>query len=230
MLQGFWAPAKRQFLAFFLKFILFTLIALGLWLGIGIGNINIPGLSLPYNYVLKSWAVFVSTHSLPMIDYKFSTERGIFEVMYKPMQNPPVPLVRTEPVAFKLTLNTLHFNVIPFLALILSSPITDFRKFGRFLLIGAAVLFVSHCIHIYLDLIAYYQKFQLDNNYLSMQISSSKEYAAFQSWKLKFNAILLVQSFMEQAGSMILPALLWMIFARNWIFGVLLQKVVPPKN
>lgn len=214
-------PPGRGFGLFLLKFFLFSIVAWILWLGI----------RLPYNILLKSSAQWMCDTYFETIDYRYTTERGTFEVMIKPDRTAPFQLIKANPVSIKIFFNTLHFNLIPFIALILASPLVSWRRFCLFFVFGFIFLFLTHQVHLLLDLKGYYYNIQKEQGYFQtgeIQVTQN-QLAEMKNWQYRTNLWSTMQGFMEQAGSMIFPAFIWMIYASSWIFGAFLQVNKPPE-
>jgi len=170
---------------------------------------------------------------LPVLDSRFYPEmeesndeyrkgRGTLAVQFAPFVNGPIPLKNPKPVTVELHLNTVHFNVIPFLAFLLASPFVNWKRFLIFLFGGFIFLSATHIAHIYLDLLSYYFKLQTFE-FNPSQMAPAQLKSAY-IWHYQRTVINSFQTFMEQAGSMIMPAFIWLIYAARWIFKSLLKK------
>ncbi len=108
-----------------------------------------------------------------------------------------------------LELLTLHFNVIPFVALFLATPGISWKRRLISLPIAFVFLSLSHLLHAYLNYYAItHQKVDVMMN------------KPFQAW-LKvssMNLVLYLRAFMEQAGSRLISFLLWIVFYNKKIF------------
>ena len=221
----FWKPPGRGIGIFFCKFILFTILTFSLW--------NI--IKTPYNYFLKDVSLHLIRKKLPYIGSRFYEDmkgikdddprksRGLLEIQFAPFVHGPIPLKKPKPVSVKLYLNTLHYNIIPFISFLLASPFITWKRLVFFLLIGSAILGVSHIWHIQLDLLSYY--FQMQTFEYKPASLHPQQLQNAQIWLYKLKVLQGVQGFMEQAGSMIIPAFIWMIYAAKWILHSLLGSI-----
>ncbi len=219
-IKGFFNPEGKHIGLFFFKFILFSILGWGLWIGI----------QIPYNLILNRTAKSIS-QGLPLIETKFSPDRGTFQAMFAPYSDGPVKPLKKKPVAIKVLFNTLHFNIIPFFSLLLASPLTSRKRLIIFLIVGSLFLSLSHVVHLYLDIHTEYFRVQNDRGYFSIRNKQlpRQQYKEYLKWVWKIRLIQALQSFMEQVGSMVVPALIWLIYASPWILASL-YRIQDQKN
>lgn len=200
---------------FFVRFALFSVCAFFLW--------NL--ISIPYGHMLCQQIIsFERSRGVPILDVKYSEDaHGLtMEVTFAPPSNSPAPLKEIKTVSIKVFPNTLHFNIIPFLALLFATPYQSRNRLLLFLFLGSGFLYMSHLIHLHLDLVAYRH---LEYSFVMDKMRMSPE--RFQQAKEFLYLMRLVtrlQGFMEQAGSMIAPAFVWMVYSQKWLFESLLKK------
>jgi hypothetical protein len=104
--------------------------------------------------------------------------------------------------AVTLNIFTLNFNVIPFLSLFLIMPSTPWRRRILYIAIGFTLLSMTHYVHAKLDIyVQMHKEVQIEPG----SLSSYGNYL----WQ---RFILYLRSFMEQAGSMLMPFFLWLLF------------------
>ncbi|HPQ39111.1 MAG TPA: hypothetical protein PLV45_01950 [bacterium] len=208
---------------FFFKFAIFSVLAFLLW--------NL--ISRPYGHFLCERVVAIQRSRLPIMDVKYTDYRGLtMKMLIGPAVNAPAPLKSPQPVPLEIYPNTLHFNIIPFLALLLATPLQSKKRLILFLVLGFLFLSLTHVLHLFLDIEAYYfghQTFVIDK--ARMAPDRLQEAQTF-IYMIRLTAKL--QGFMEQAGSMIVPAFIWMIYSQRWLFQALLKKnqskrKLPPK-
>jgi len=198
---------------FFFKFAIFSVIAFFIWTLINDG----------YGRFICERTIALERGSLPIIDVNFTDYRGLtMEVLVAPAIDAPAPLKSPEPIRIRIYPNTLHFNIIPFLALLLATPLQSRKRLVLFLIFGFLILCISHFVHLFLNIEAYYfgkQTFVLDK-----ELMSPERLREAQTFIYKNRLISKLQGFMEQAGSMIMPALIWMIYSQRWLFKKLLDR------
>ncbi|MBN1878495.1 hypothetical protein JW823_00110 [bacterium] len=208
----FWTG--EQWGLFFLKFFIFSIISYFIW----------SMFSISYGRFLSNLVIDNLRSRIPIMDVRFSDDRGLtVTVVMGPAVNEPLPL--EEPKTFEVHIypNTLHFNIIPFLAIFFASPIVNGRRTAIFLLLCLFALMISHYVHMYLNIWSFYyarQSFILDKS----SMTQAQLQAAYIFYK-KINLLRLSQGFMEQAGSMIMPFMLWIIYAQGWLFRKLMKPV-----
>ena len=188
---------------FFFKFFIFSILAILLW----------SWISIPYGKFLCERALQFQRRSIPIMGTRFTgvdDERFTFQIQMKPAIDEVVPLADPKPVSISIFPNTLHFNLIPFLALILATPIRTKKRFLLFLVIGLVLMFLSHSVHLYLNIKSFY--------YSQQTWLLNRSIPAHANFEMRIRLFQKLQGFMEQAGSMIVPFLLWMIYAQPWLF------------
>ncbi len=212
----FWNPPGKGYLLFFTKFILFSVIGFLAW-----NQINDY-----YNVFLKNASLELLKNKIPLVDHRFTPERGQFELLLAPDYGAPKKTKKNENVAIKIYLNTVHFNLIPFFALIMATPFMSWKRLISFFLIGAIVLSFFHLLHINLDVKAYYHREQIRKGVLKTSTArmTQEQYQNIMKWLWMKKVVQLAQGFMEQAGSMLLPAFLWFIYASHWILQSLFMR------
>jgi len=199
---------------FFLRFAIFSLLAMMFW-----SIINIP-----YGkFVCEKTLAYERYRSLPILDVKYSDLHGLtMTILLAPSLKAPAPLIKPKNVELNIFPNTLHFNIIPFLALLLATPFRTGKRLVLFLFFGFIFLSISHFIHLHLDIIAYYfsqQTFATDTARMAPErLQEAQTYIYYMRFIAK------LQGFMEQAGSMVIPAFIWMIYAQKWLFSSLLES------
>ena len=221
-LRKFFNPEGKHFGLFFVKFIMFSIIAWGIWMG----------LKTPYNHLLKSVCDSICESKFPLIESRYTEDRGTYEAMFTPYMTGPLKPIKMKPFAIKIFFNTVHFNFIPFLALLLASPMVSKKRLIYFILFGFIFLVCTHIFHVYMDINHYYFKVQLERGYFpTHQVKMDAEtYKQYWIWKKKILFNQEIQGFMEQAGSMIVPAFVWLIYASSWILKALQPKTIPVKQ
>ena len=213
-LRFFLNPPGRGLGLFFFKFLLFAGLAYFIWVEI----------QVPYNNFLQDvaqyWLSNDATVSSFIRAHRFTPERGLYEMSFAPYTADPVQPSRTEHLSIKMMLNVLHMNIIPFLAFFFATPFFRLRRFLVYFLISAIILVASHIAHVVLDINAYYFQYQMDNNYFTRVTVTLQELQdVIKPWKTRIRILILSQAFMEQAGSMLIPAFLWMIYAAPWLLA-----------
>jgi hypothetical protein len=214
--RSFWQPQGKGYFLFFSKFLLFSILGFFLW----------SAVRSPYNLLLEKLALDVCQNNYPFIDHRFTQERGTYEVMFRPYKLGPIQPLKDDPIPVKIFFNTLHFNIIPFLAFLFASPFVNWKRFFFYLVVGLFVLIGSHYLHMRLDINAAYFRYQVRQGYFAtenLQLTP-EQFRSLFFWLWKLRALDTIQAFMEQAGSMIMPAFLWMIYANQWIFSSLLTR------
>ncbi|MGB4099867.1 MAG: hypothetical protein WBM02_10720 [bacterium] len=136
--------------------------------------------------------------------------RFTFQLQMKPALNEVAPLADPEPLALSIYPNTLHFNLIPFIALIFATPIRTWKRFLLSLIIGFALMSLSHFLHMYLNIKGFY--------YTKPTWLIDPSITAHVLFKIRIRMLQMLQGFMEQVGSMIVPFILWMVYAQSWLF------------
>jgi hypothetical protein len=196
---------------FFFKFFVFSILAFLIW----------SVISIPYGRFLCETSVRYQRRSIPIMDVQYEDYRGItMEITMAPAVHVIVPLSKAVPVKTKIFPNTLHFNIIPFLALIFASPVRSGKHLIIFLVVSMILLSFSHFLHMNLNISSYYYGQQ------TWEINSS--IPAHEQFLLRIRFISKLQAFMEQAGSMIIPFFLWMIYAQQWLFRKLRSSQLQP--
>lgn len=218
-LQYFFNPPGKSIGLFFTKFLLFTVLLFFAW----------EYIRIPYNSILRDaahwWINNDATVAPFALDDRFSEENGTYEINFRPYSLGPIALSREEPFSVKLILSMVHMNLIPFFAFFLASPFRSFRRFCVYFSISFMCLILSHFLHIFLDINAYYFKIQIDGNYFSqVQVTILELQEVIKPWQTRIRMLILSQAFMEQAGSMLLPAFFWMIYASPWILAGVSKK------
>ncbi len=198
-LKQFWKGTG--WLLFFFKFFLFSIIAYLIW-----SNIH------PYyGKVLSESVIAIQRRYIPVRDVRYTDQHGItVEVLMRPALHAVVPLAEVKPVSARIHLNTLYFNTIPFLALLLATPFRSFKRLMIFLLVGFILLSASHILHMSLNIQSYY--------YSSQTWQINRNNPQHQQFLYRIRLISRSQGFMEQAGSMIMPFFIWMFYSQNWLF------------
>ncbi len=219
----FFNPPGRGLGIFFLKFFLFSIVALFIWLAV----------KDTYNVFLKDLSIGLIEDKIPILETRYYPEiegetdkknRGTLGIVFAPYMNGPILLKQPKPVSVELHLNTIHFNIIPFLALILASPFLSWKRLLIFILLGFVFLSCTHIFHIHLDLMSFYFKSQtFEYNPSTMAPYQLK---AAQVWLYQNKFRNSIQGFMEQAGSMMFPALIWLIYASRWLLGSILPATI----
>ena len=212
----FWNPSGKGYLPFFLKFLLFSLIAFFIW--------NFSNDS--YNLLLKDVSLNLLDESTPLVDHRFTQKRGQLEILLAPNFNAPIKPSKVQNVAIKIFLNTVHFNLIPFFALILASPFVSWKRLISFFLIGLIILSCFHFIHINLNVRSYYHQEIIRKGVIQVSNArmSPERHHEVMKWLWINRVIYLTQGFMEQAGSMIIPAFIWFVYSSRWILGTILLR------
>lgn len=133
-----------------------------------------------------------------------------YECVVKDSQMTLDYLYLLNPRETKVTLNvlTLHFNTIPFLALFLITPGVRLKRRLLYLLCGFILLSTSHVIHAKLDFTI------VLNPTVTVTANDFSSLMMFLWRKL----IRYLQAFMEQAGSMLMPFFLWLLFFNRFVF------------
>ncbi|MBN1550605.1 hypothetical protein JW979_04010 [bacterium] len=253
--RRFWSPKGKGYGLFFLKFFIFTGIAFFCWMGIrspynrllktvstGIANRSLPVIHYRFDETNQEFFYLDTLKNLryriPLVKaekywpqkdngilYYFNPETGDFAVRCWPYRTGPLMPKKNEPVTANVSFNTAHYNIIPFLALLLASPFLSWKRLITFLVIGFLFLSLGHIIHIYLSLNYSYFKYQEDNNYFPAQTveMTDLQQQQYSIWKYKFNALKISFGIMDQAGSMIIPAFIWFVYASRWILKALLS-------
>lgn len=200
---------------FFLRFAIFSVLAFFIW----------SSFNDVYGRFICERIVALERTRLPIMDVQFkdTQHRGlIMQMIIGPAVDAPAPLKSPEPIKIEIFPNTLHFNIIPFLALLFATPLQSRKRLILFLIFGFIFLSLTHFIHLFLDVEAYYfghQTFVIDK--LKMSPERLQEAQTF----IYMNRLMSkLQGFMEQAGSMIVPALIWMIYSQRWLFQSLLSS------
>jgi hypothetical protein len=103
---------------------------------------------------------------------------------------------------------TLHFNAVPFFTLFLITPGVAWKKRLVFLLIAFCLLSVSHIIHAQLDF------YVTLNQEVTIEQGNIKSLLGYFGKRF----MLYLQAFMEQAGSMLMPFFLWLLFFNKQVF------------
>ena len=156
------------------------------------------------------------------MDVRYTGERGLtVTLLLGPADHEALPLEKPESFELHLYPNTLHFNIIPFLAIVFATPIKSPKRLVLFLIFGMMALIVSHFIHMHLNIKSFYyakQSFVFKPGTMTQDQLAAAEY-----FYRKIRLLKLLQGFMEQAGSMIMPFLLWVIYAQQWLF----RKIMP---
>jgi hypothetical protein len=188
-------------LLFFFKFFLMSVAAYILW-----SNVHPI-----YGRILSESVIALQKRYIPIRDTRYTDDHGItVDVLMSPAVHEVVPLSEAKPVVSRIHLNTLYFNTIPFLALILATPIQSKKRLLFFIIVGFFVLSLSHYLHMSLNIHSYY--------YSSQTWEMNRLNPVHQQFIFRVRLLGRLQSFMEQAGSMIMPFLLWMFYAQNWLF------------
>lgn len=201
----FWSG--EQWRLFFVKFFVFSVASFFIW----------SSFSIPYGRVLSQWSIDNLRSVIPIMNTQFSDKHGLTVTLTMgPADKEAIPLEKPEITKFDLLPNTLHFNFVPFLALLFATPVSSVRRLGWFMLIGSLLLISSHYLHMYLNIRAFFYSQQtFAFNPASM---TPEQLAAANYFYTKIRFLKLSQGFMEQAGSMIMPFLLWVIYAQRWLF------------
>ncbi len=113
----FWTG--EQWGLFFLKFFIFSILAFFVW----------SSFSISYGRILSDVTIGYLRGSVPILDVRHTDHRGLtVTLLLGPADNEILPLEK--PMRFELHLypNTLHFNLIPFLAIILATPLKSRRR------------------------------------------------------------------------------------------------------
>ena len=183
--KKFWQPEGKGYLLFFAKFFLFTVIAFLFW----------SAICAPYNSVLRRVSTYQLRKELPVLDVRAKEDRGKFEILLAPYTKGPVKPVKQDSLAVSLYLNTIHFNIIPFISLLLATPLFNWRRLVVFLVIGAIFLSLTHYYHIQLDVKAYYFKIQEKKGYFPVgQIRMTPEqHSAYVKWVWKIRLVNMLQ-------------------------------------
>ncbi len=210
--EKFWRPSGLGWWVFFVKFIFFSILAFFLW-----------GFILePYNAFLRKSTLYLVGRNLEVMDSRYTEDRGSFSVLFEPYVGGPAPIKNPKPVSIDIFLNTVHFNIIPFLAFLFASPFISWKRLVVFFFAGSVFLCISHLIHIQLGLQSYYfanQTFIINPTIPNVQV-----------WYYKIKLLRFMHGFMEQAGSMIVPAFIWMLYASKWIFSAILSATPKTKK
>ncbi|MBN2057117.1 hypothetical protein JW905_19480 [bacterium] len=167
------------------------------------------GASGCYNIVLK-WIVELS---LPA-DFILELKDGKLALLHI---LPNMYLLKPPEFKAALELLTLHFNVVPFLSLFLVTPGVRWRRRLVFILTGFLALSATHVLHIELD---YYLKLHQE---IHIDTADKTAFLMF----LKGRLMLYLQAFMEQAGSMLMPFFLWLLFFNKSIFRFAQTQLLP---
>jgi len=115
-----------------------------------------------------------------------------------------------------LYLSTLTFNAVPLIALFLATSGVAARTRMKRLLFAFPILSASHFFHMYLNI------FSAQHAQVNVKIASVTAVMAFYFTRFIFH----LQGFMEQAGSMLFPFLLWLIFYREQTL-IGLNRIMP---
>lgn len=171
----------------------------------------------------------MTREKINLLDIQFDPDRGILALMCGPFTDSPIPLQKFEPVTFKVNLNVAHYNFIPFIALLLASPWVSRRRLIVFLIAGTVILNLTHIFHVYNGIRYYYFQTQDTGGYFKIQklALDSPQFTSYRSLKVKISVFRAFFGLMEQAGSMIVPAFLWFVYASGWILKALRS---PGKN
>lgn len=201
----FWSG--EQWRLFFLKFFVFSIAAFFVW----------SSFSIAYGRILSQWTIDNLRSSVPIMNVKFSDHRGLTVTLTMgPADKEVIPLEKPQITELDLFPNILHLNFVPFLALLFATPVTSIRRLVLFLLLGSLLLISSHYLHMYLNIRAFFYSQQtFAFNPASM---TPEQLAAANNFVTKIRFLKLSQGFMEQAGSMIMPFLLWVLYAQRWLF------------
>jgi hypothetical protein len=185
---------------------------------------------IPYNHLLKSVTLVMVSKPVPVVDIQFDADEGTLSLLCEPYAEGPVPLKKTDPVAFQINLNITHYNFIPFLALLLASPLVSWKRLMTFIIIGGIILGMTQVFHLYNGVRYYYFQTQEKGGYFKAQKFSvnSPRFQEYKKLKVKIAVFRAMYGLMEQAGSMIMPALIWMIYASQWIL-MALQPIRRPE-
>ncbi|MCD4653349.1 hypothetical protein K8T06_05385 [bacterium] len=199
---------------FFLRFTVFCVLAILFW-----SVINISYGKFLCDQILR----FKRSQSLPILDVKYTDNRGLtMNLLLAPSTDAPAPLLKSENVDLAIFPNTLHFNIIPFLALIFASPLRTKKRLALFLVFGFMFLSLTHFLHLHLDIKAYYysrQTFVTDSaRMLPERLLEAQKFIYYTRLLSK------LQGFMEQAGSMVFPVFIWMLYSQKWLFETLLAR------
>lgn len=199
---------------FFVKFAIFSILGLLIW-----NMINIP-----YGrFICERTLAYERSRDLPILDTRFTDEKGLtLNLLLAAATHAPVPLRDPRNVDFRIFPNTLHFNIIPFIGLILATPVTTVKRLVLFLIGGFLCLSITHFFHLHLDIAAYYYKQQ--DFVLDKQRMAPERLREANAYMYRMNLIEKLQGFMEQAGSMLAPAFIWMIYSQKWLFRNLLRR------
>ena len=188
-------------LLFFTKFFIFSVLATLFWFLI----------SIPYGKFLCEKTVQFERRSIPIMDASYTDERGItLKLTMARAVNEVAPLPKSGNVSLSIYPNTLHYNLIPFLALIFATPVRSRKHFLAFIVGGLALMSLSHFLHMHLNIQSYYYAQQ------TWEINPTIPTHQWFVWKKRL--LQMMQGFMEQAGSMIAPLVLWMVYAQSWLF------------
>jgi hypothetical protein len=126
------------------------------------------------------------------------------------------PLLGYDPLsAHPMSLSTLNFNTIPFLALFLAISGLALRRRLRRIAWAFPLLMSTHLAHIALNF------FRITHQTIDVNVRSFASYMHY--FGLRF--IVRIGDFMEQAGSMLLPFLLWLIFFHEEVLGNLREAM-----
>lgn len=188
---------------FFFKFFIFSILAFLFW----------SLISIPYGKFLCETSVIIMNQSMPIMGTRYTgieDGRFTFQMQMEPARHEVVPLAEPKPFAFSIYPNTLNFNLIPFLALIFATPIRSWKRFVIFLVAGFILMSLSHFLHMYLNIKNYYYA---EQNWLV-----NRSIPAHRHFEIQIRLIQKLQGFMEQVGSMIVPFILWMVYAQSWLF------------
>ena len=199
---------------FLVKFIIFAVLAFMFW-----SVINIP-----YGKMLCEQVVsFERSRGMPILDVKYTDRHGLtMKVNFAPPDNSPAPLKEKKTAEVIIFPNTLHFNIIPLLGLLLAAPYRNRNRLIFFLIAGSLVLYASHLVHLHLNLVSYrHLKYQFIVDKMRMSPERYHQAIEYLYW-MKLTTRL--QSFMEQAGSMIVPLFIWMVYSQKWLFKSLLKR------